>query len=298
MPVSSRRSQHETLIAFATCAKVPDLTEEDRAVAAILTQRGLSVRPALWDDPGQNWSAYDAIILRSVWDYHLRAREFFEWLLALERQRVPLWNPVGLARWNMHKRYLRDLAARGSLIPDTEWVARGDARPLGSIMRARSWQRAIVKPAISASATATWIATGAIEDDRRYRVLVEQMDVLVQEVVAEVAEEGEWSVVFIDGAMSHTTIKKPAHGDFRVQVELGGSATARVAPDVVVAEARAIAGRIRGPWLYTRIDGVLTSRGFMLMEAECLEPVLFLEHAQRGHERFADAIQRVVSLNP
>jgi len=120
-------------------------------------------------------------------------------------------------------------------------------------------------------------------------------DVLVQEVIEEIATEGEWSLVFIDGGYSHAMIKHPAPGDFRVQTELGGSSQSAAAPESLIAAAERIAARIPHPWLFARIDGVSTSRGFMLMEIECIEPHLFFDAAPGSRARLADGVRRAMT---
>jgi hypothetical protein len=44
--------------------------------------------------------------------------------------------------------------------------------------------------------------------------------------VEEIRTQGEWSLVFIDGAFTHAVLKHPARHDFRVQPRLGGRAEA------------------------------------------------------------------------
>jgi glutathione synthase/RimK-type ligase-like ATP-grasp enzyme len=271
------------MIGIVTYDRYPRLSDDDRLLLAALASAGTEAMPVIWDEPSVDWTTFDALVLRSCWNYHLKPREFAEWLTELEEIEVQLWNPVPVVRWNMHKRYLRDLERQGVLIPPTEWVARAEARPLTAVLGQRGWTDAIVKPAISASATDTWRTTGdALADGARYRALVERADVLVQQTMPEVAEHGEWSVVFLAGRYSHAMLKRPQAGDFRVQAELGGTATALEPPRTVRAAAEVIVGLIPGEWLFARVDGIETSRGFMLMELEVIEPLLFLQHAPPG----------------
>lgn len=286
-------------IGFATSRAYPSLTDDDRPLVALIRAVGHAATPVVWDDPSIEWAGLDAVVLRSTWDYHLRPAEFTAWLDLLDRLGVALWNPTSLVRWNMHKGYLRDLAARGILVPETTWYPRGQAPPIEVTLRERGWANAIVKPAISASATDTFMAAATSSDDSaRFTALAARADVLVQELVPEVVTEGEWSLVFIGGTFSHATMKRPRPGDFRVQVELGGTAGPARAPADVVAAGERIAAEIPTPWLYARVDGVATPRGFMLMEVECIEPLLFLAHAPHAHQRFADALLRLAAVKP
>lgn len=278
------------MIGLVTCAKLPQLSADDQPLIAELSALGVPAAPVVWNDPGVQWERFAMLVLRSAWDYHLHAAAFVDWLARLEQLGVPLWNPAPMVRWNLHKRYLRDLAARGVLIPDTEWIPRGGNRALRDVLAERGWREAIVKPAISASATDTWRAGAHGGDDARLAALLERHDVLVQEVVPEVLSAGEWSLVFIDGEYSHAMLKRPRAGDFRVQQELGGSADLATPPAAMVDAAVAITRLLSGEWLFARIDGVATARGFMLMEAECIEPLLFFDARAGSRALFARAV--------
>jgi glutathione synthase/RimK-type ligase-like ATP-grasp enzyme len=279
------------MIGLVTYENAPALTDDDRPLIAELERLGVPSRPVIWDDPAERWSDYSTLVLRSPWNYHLKPAEFVEWLGVIEAAGVQLWNPYEVVRWNMHKRYMRDLEARGVLIADTEWIARAEPAPLSQVLARRGWTDAIIKPAISASATDTWRTTRDVgADGLRYRELVERADVLVQRTVPEVLSAGEWSLMFIDSTYSHGVIKRPAAGDFRVQTEKGGSAAPAVPPRTVVESAERIVAMIPAPCLYTRIDGVETSQGFMLMEVEAIEPLLFFAFEPRACAAMARAL--------
>lgn len=279
------------MIGLVTCGTYPGLTDDDRPLLGELASLGVEARPVVWDDPGADWTAFDALVLRSTWNYHRRPREFTAWLAELDEIGVPLWNPTSVVRWNMHKRYLRELGEQGIPVPATEWVARGDARPLPAILRERGWRDVIVKPAISASATDTWRATGdGSAAASRYRALVNRVDLLVQATIPEVASDGEWSLLYLGGSFSHAMLKRPRDGDFRVQTELGGTAERADPPAALVAAGDRIVGHIPGEWLFARVDGVLTRDGFLLMELECIEPLLFLSRQPGSAATLARAL--------
>ena len=281
------------MIGLVTYAKAPTLTDDDRPLIADLARLGVEGRPVRWDDPAERWADYQALVLRSPWDYHVRVEEFRRWLAAIEAAGVALCNPLPVVRWNLHKGYLRGLEQRGVLIPPTRWIARGHATSLSAELREAGWSEAIVKPAISASATDTWRTTGNTDaDEARYAQLVLHADVLLQPVIAQVAAVGEWSLMFIDGTFTHAVIKRPASGDFRVQTELGGSAALAHPPHALVVAAERILAMLPGACLYTRIDGVQTPDGFMLMEVEAVEPLLFFAFAPHARAAMARAIAR------
>ena len=57
-------------------------------------------------------------------------------------------NSVAVARWNLDKRYLHQLDAKGLVVVPTEFVELTDNRTLREICDHRLWTDVVVKPAI------------------------------------------------------------------------------------------------------------------------------------------------------
>jgi glutathione synthase/RimK-type ligase-like ATP-grasp enzyme len=164
---------------------------------------------------------------------------------------------------------------------------------LEAMMRGRGWPAAVLKPDIGASAHGTRLVTGRTMAEAAAALAAGAIrrPVLVQPFVEEVRTRGEWSLIFIDGTLTHSVLKRPAAGDFRVQSHLGGTTRAEPAPPGVADAARAALRALPAAPLYARIDGVETEAGFLIMEAEVNEPGLFFSHAPAAAERFAEAIR-------
>jgi hypothetical protein len=283
------------LVFCATCESIPNLTEDDRTLIASLAERGIEARPAVWSDPSVPWSAADAVLIRSCWDYHLRLEEFLRWIASLEKSRVHMWNLPGMLRWNADKLYLRELEQKGVSIVPTLWPEPGF--DLRRELRLQKWRRAVVKPRVSATAYRT-ILTTADETDKA-QALVDDLlrgpGVMVQEFMEEVSTRGEWSLIFFSGQFSHAVIKTPKAGDFRVQHDFGGSEQIADALDSVIQAAMRAVAAVETVPLYARVDGVESRGHFLLMELELIEPALFLKLSEGATERFAAAIR--VKLN-
>jgi glutathione synthase/RimK-type ligase-like ATP-grasp enzyme len=278
-------------IGLVTYRREPDLTDDDRPLIEEFASLGARATPVIWDDPGVRLTDFDALVLRSCWDYHLRQDEFEGWLAEVDRSGTKLFNPASVVRWNMHKRYLLELGERGLLVPETELVSRGDRRQLSDILRSRGWEDVIIKPAVSASATDTFRASSTVDAGAElFGKLLRRTDLMVQRFAPEVVAAGEWSLIFIDGQFSHGVIKRPKTDDFRVHQEFGGSADAAMPPARVIADATKVAESLPAGWLFARIDGVEVAQGFMLMEAECIEPLLFFALAPEARRTLAQAI--------
>jgi glutathione synthase/RimK-type ligase-like ATP-grasp enzyme len=286
-------------IALVTYRRLPGLSADDQLLLGPLATRGVRAEPAVWDDPAVAWGSYDALVIRSTWNYHTAVEAFVAWIDRVEALGIPAWNPPPILRWNASKTYLRDLVERGVDVVPTRWAA-GDGGPkIADVLDDAGWADAVVKPAVSASAYETWrVDAGGVtaSDEARFRELsVRPGGAMVQRFVPELARDGEWSLMFLGGEYSHAVLKRPRAGDFRVQHEHGGSAEARTPPAHVLAAAREITTRIPGAWLYARVDGVEIDRRFVLVELELLEPSLFLAADAGAAERFAAAICQAIA---
>jgi glutathione synthase/RimK-type ligase-like ATP-grasp enzyme len=176
----------------------------------------------------------------------------------------------------------------------TAFVGAADDRNLRDIIEGAGWQEAVVKPAVSLNAYDTWRVPvpAAAEDEERFVQLRSRGDVLVQRFLPEITGSGEWSLIFFGRYYSHAVRKLPRHGDFRVQTEHGGSVQVDTPPPVVIeAAARALAALPVEP-VYCRIDGVVADGTFMIMEAECIDPVLYFAEHPPAAGMFADAVMR------
>jgi glutathione synthase/RimK-type ligase-like ATP-grasp enzyme len=278
-------------VALVTCGTVPSLTEDDRLLPAALAALGARAQAVVWDDPAVAWTAFDRLVLRSVWDYHLRPDEFDAWLAARERDRAAMWNPASLVRWNAHKSYLRALAQRGVATVETAWLERGAVSQLAALMDARGWTDVVLKPAVSASAHRTFRASRADADARQadLAAILAEGDALVQPFAPEIAD-GEWSLLFFGGAFSHAVRKHPAAADFRVQEELGGRAESEEPGPGLIGQAQAALRAAPGRTAYARVDGIVRDGAFVLMELELIEPVLYLASHPHAPARLAAAI--------
>jgi hypothetical protein len=287
-------------IALVTYSRLLNLSEDDRLLVAPLAERGIRAEAAAWDDPVVKWDAYDALVVRSTWNYHTAVDAFRAWIDRIDALGIPTWNPPSMLRWNASKTYLRDLAARGVDVVPTRWIDRGSGSNLRAVLGEAGWLDAVVKPAISASAYETWRVSAlnlAPGEEARFRSLIAAGDVMVQPFLPELTRHGEWSLMFIAGEFSHAVIKRPRPGDFRVQHEHGGSAEWRIPPAYALATAREIMSLAPGRSLYARVDGVDIGGQFVLVELEMLEPSMFLATDASAPARFADALIQTLRVS-
>jgi glutathione synthase/RimK-type ligase-like ATP-grasp enzyme len=158
-----------------------------------------------------------------------------------------------------------------------------------------------VKPAVSASAYRTW-RTGTVASEvsrERLREMLAEGDVIVQRFVPEIAA-GEWSLVFVEEALSHAVRRRPPSGEFRSQSEFGATITTEAPSPSLLATARDAlrsASRFGSPCL-TRVDLVETADEPIVMEVELIEPVLFFRYAPGSAARAASALVSRMRAEP
>lgn len=282
-------------LAIATSELVPGIHPDDAHLAATLRQLGIEPSACVWNDPAVDWAAFDAVLLRSTWDYFKHYAAFTRWL---DRLPIPTINDKPLVRWNSDKRYLLDLAAQGVDIIPTQIVP---AKDLPQTLSARHGQEVVVKPTVSGTAWHT--ARGTIGEagfEHAIAQLPLAFDYLVQPFLHEVVHDGEWSLLFFGGTYSHAVIKRPAVGDYRVQSDFGGTADL-IEPDAaLIASAQsalaATAALGHAEIAYARVDGVVVGGKFLLMELEMIEPFLHLGVRPEAAEHFAAHVKQRLAV--
>lgn len=277
------------LCALATCAHLPEGSDDARILAAALTGLGVAADMAVWDDAAVDWSRYDLVVVRSTWDYTDRREEFLAWAESLPR----VLNPADVLRWNTDKRYLRDLAAAGVPVVPTRWDP--DDIPA-------DWPEYVLKPSVSSGSrdTARW---GPGEEDAARAHLRELRDagrtVMLQPYLEAVDTAGETALVFLGGEYSHAARKarvlNPGAGieGLAGLGETRGKVTATTATDAELDLAHRVLDAVPGgrDLLYARVDLIPGPGGDpLLIELELTEPALYLEHAPGGDARFAKAV--------
>ncbi len=279
-------------IAFATSRDYAALAPDDRLAADRLRALGAVVRPVIWTDDDASLEGCGSVIIRSCWDYHLAPAQFLAWTRSASDHGVNVWNSPVIVGWNTDKGYLREVAAGGVAIPETVWLERGATSDLAGILADRGWDRAVVKPAISATAWRTFVTqpASAAGDQPALDEVLRHSGALVQRFVDGIERDGEWSLIYFDGVFSHAVVKRPVPGDFRVQEQFGGWAEPRMPAGALLEQAGHALRQAPERPLYARVDGVDVGGRFTVMELELIEPSLFLGTDAQAADRFARAI--------
>ena len=269
-------------IGVATCAAAPDLDEDGPLLLAALSDAGVAAVAGVWDDPGVDWAGFDGVLVRSTWDYPLRRAEFLAWARSCRTTA----NPAGVLAWNTDKRYLDDLADAGVPTIPTVFV------PPGAALHAPAGD-CVVKPSVSGSAADTGRFAGPHDPAAVAlvaRLHAEGRTAMVQPYLPGIDVEGETSLVFLGGALSHAVRREPlltGTGVRRPVVVADVLSTVRrveasPAQRAVAAAALAAVPGGAGALSYARVDLVPGPDGPVVLELEATDCFLFLSSAPPG----------------
>lgn len=260
-------------------------------LAEALATAGLTAVPTAWTDHIEDASGltgFPLVLPLIAWGYH---RDHDRWMQACATWAAAglrMLNPPSVLGWNSDKSYLGRLAEKGITIPDTIWVESPTQADADAAFDRFGTDQIVIKPRVSGGA---WKTLRLSPGDRLTDA--PQGPAMIQPYLPSIESEGETSLLFFGGRLSHVVNKRPIPGEFRVQVQYGGGYTALAEPPAdALALAEATLAAIGEDLLYARIDMAPDADGgWRLMEAELIEPDFYLGSAPEGGKRFAQAVR-------
>lgn len=290
-----------TRIALATAIAATGLDDDMPALRDACAKAGLHAQVLAWDDPTVSWQRFDAVLLRSPWDYTERLPAFLRWCERVDRV-TTLLNPLPVLRWNTDKHYLAELGARGIAVVPGSFVE-PETEPLPSLQAflAAHGDAAefVVKPAVGAGSRDTQRYARAQEfaaANQIGRLLDAGRSVLLQPYLPSVDQDGETALMFFDGAFSHAIRKgpllRPDQGATEalfaaeaITLRMPGDDEKALARDVLAAMSDLLS--LDAPLPYARVDLIRDTDGApRLLELELCEPSLFFDHAPGSADAF------------
>lgn len=271
-----------------------DFFSYDDLLVEPFKKNGISVDTVSWRDRNCDWNQYDAVIVRSTWDYQDDCEQFLEVLSNIESSSARLMNSLSVIKWNISKVYLKELEQQQIPVVPTLWGETFDASILAKAQSIWPEQQLIIKPAISANADDTF----RLAADTPVATSVQQLSnyfpagrqFMLQPFLRSIVEDGEYSLFYFGGSFSHAIKKCPANGDFRVQEEHGGDFFQVVPPDSVKHVAELALNSVNEPMLYARVDvAMLNDQTPAIIEMELIEPSLYFGVDEASTERFVNA---------
>lgn len=247
-------------------------------------QLGYDASMVVWNDGAEKAAGFDALIIRSTWDYHLFPNEFLTWVSMVAGQTV-LLNPVEAISWNIHKAYLQTLRDAGVPVVPTHFGCQGSE--IESSLE--QWERIVIKPCISGGSFKTRVfGRGNASAASDFALSLEAHGgAMIQPFVESVNTIGERSLIWINGEVRHSIKKMPRYEGEEESVS--GPHPISMEELDVCKQCLACA-----PWplLYARIDVMYSRDGRPLVsEFELIEPSLFLKQNPSAIKVLMDGVR-------
>lgn len=253
--------------------------DEDKILSSILTELKMQHEIVPWSDKQVDWSKYETLLIKSTWDYFDYYHEFLNWINHVKNLNINVLNNLDTILWNSTKGYLAEIKEKGFPVISGFTLKKGTKISFDEIHKSLGSGDWVLKPMVSGGAKNTMKIPSSQWDmfEGKIQQLTQDEDFLIQPYVKEVAEVGEYSLLFFNGEFSHAVLKTPASGDFRVQHYFGGAIKSISPSSKMRNAAKTLVDQFASDSLYARVDGVEINGEFYLMELELIEPYLFLD---------------------
>lgn len=293
-------------VTLATAASMPNLYADETGLLDALADRGMDPHIAVWNDPAVDWDNAGLVVIRSVVDYAADRQSFLAWTRSLPR----VLNHADVLEWNSDKHYLNELAERGLPTIPTTWLSASRGYSKHQVhSRFPAFGDFVVKPAVSSGVrdigrySSTSIPGRQAAIAQVMELLGEGRDVMIQRYEETVETQGERSLIFFNGIISHAVDKAalltpaqvtedevqqvPVEAHSATDQELRWGEQIRLVLHEYVRERM---GRDE-QFLFNRVDLVPDGKGsFVVMEVALVDADLYLNAAPRALGNFADAI--------
>lgn len=283
-------------VALVSCAEARQHDHDMDFIVRSLGDRGRFTEVVNWDDYSQDWSRFDAAIVRSPWDYHHRYEEFLQWINAVSGA-TSLLNCSEIILWNTNKIYLDEMISAGIAVIPTTFVA--GAEDLVGVHDQLS-KDVVVKPTISAGSHNTKRHVNqSVEATAQILGLIDKGKVaMVQPYQRFIDERGETGMLYFNGEFSHAfrkgAILSDGEGEMNglfVEEDIGTREPTGQEKELGDDVMDFVFNKFGHYPLYARVDVVRGSAGVpVLMELELTEPSLYLHMSPDASTRFASAV--------
>jgi glutathione synthase/RimK-type ligase-like ATP-grasp enzyme len=284
-----------TKLAFLTCSELnPNSILDDHLVKSKLEGMGHQVSSVIWDHE-KNWEKFDAVIVRTTWDYQQKSQLFFQTLQTISEQ-SQLYNPIRLMQWNGSKLYLKELAAKGIPTIPTLWVDDLTDLEFENICQKLNCKEFIIKPTIGAGSSGLHRIKSSKDLNFDDPQLNSSKVKMIQPFLPEIQKQGEFSLIFFNQKLSHAINKLPKAGEFRSQEEFGSQITSIVPDQTILKIAEQAVATLPHKPLYARVDLVMYEKQYRVIELELIEPNLYFSTHSSAADNFINALKETSIL--
>ncbi len=270
-------------IAIVSCFKYANKINEDIELQYYLYKNNISSDIVSWNSIDLN--KYDALIIRSIWDFQENLDEFKKWL---DKVNIPIFNDKDLIINNIDKESQYKLMDKYN-IKHIETVFTDNKANIEKIWNDnfKDYDKLVVKPSISESGKNTYILN---KDNINNIDLSNFKSKIMIEPFIPSIKDGEYSLIYFNHKLSHTVLRHPGILDSNTEVK-------EIEP---IQELIDIGSKIESideykNYLYLRLDFVKYNNEYLLLETELIDPMLFISKCENKKEIYMNFAKNIKS---
>ena len=272
-------------VALVSCDEWKNRVVDDVLLQNAFIAAGFRTKIISWQNPRINYTKFQYIIITSMWGYQNHLPEFEKWLAKVEQSGAKIVNPLDVIKTNYDKLAQLQILDRHqiphiktAIVPQNSSTLEHD---LSQLSRKFGRQGFVIKPSISGSGQNTFLISDDVTRKNTKNLTqimpkltrINQTRALLAQPFIAAVDQGETSVIFIDGQPSHAVLRFPQI--FNRASGLRTLDLKNLTPDLL-----ALCDRIKNlpefkNALYLRIDVIKNGDEWQVMEVELFEPQLF-----------------------
>ena len=270
-------------IAIVSCFKYTNKINEDIELQYYLYKNNISSDIVSWKSIDLN--KYDALIIRSIWDFQENLDEFKKWL---DKVNIPIFNDKDLIINNIDKESQYKLMDKYN-IKHIETVFTDNKANIEKIWNEnfKDYDKLVVKPSISESGKNTYI----VDKDNINNIDLSNFksNIMIEPFIPSI-KYGEYSLIYFNHKLSHTVLRHPGVLDSNTEVK-------EIGP---IQELIDIGSKIESideykNYLYLRLDFVKYNNEYLLLETELIDPMLFISKCKNKKEIYMNFAKDIKS---
>ena len=279
-----KKGKFEKNIAIISCDKYCEKIREDIELKYYLLRSNIYVDILSWKSD-VDFNKYDALIIRSVWDFQEDVDSFLNWLSNIK---IPVFNDLDLIKNNIDKENQYKLMDKYN-IKHVETVFLKKKFNISDVWKNNfdKYDKLVLKPCISESGKNTYLINKKNIND--VNLSNNDSKMMIQPFMDGI-KDGEYSVIYFNHKFSHCILRHS-----------GVLETENTIYEVTIDKKLLdICNKIDGieeykNYLFLRLDFIKQDDEYLLLEVELIDPMLFINKCNNKkniYKNFANEIKK------
>lgn len=273
--------KNKKTVAILSAKKWQNKVSDDIFLKQELIKHNFNAKIIAWEED-IDYHNFDLVVVRSIWGYEKNMATFEKFLNKLLEKNVQVLNDISIMKNNYGKEKQFRLLDKYD-IPHVETIfIPACCKDIALEVKENLTEEMIIKPSISASGNNTYLINSASkrknslslkEVNSKFKSINKTTSLMLQPFMKEI-DEGEISLIYIDGKFSHAIMRFPSlFNNYK-----GISYISNVPKELFSLGAKVLKIKEYQNALFERIDVVKVDDKYIVMELELVEPDFFIRN--------------------